>query len=144
VLGGCCCYVLLTILTLGYFAITLTSFYLQFRPVIHPQQGQPFVPMTSQQFGHAGHAVPSSNVGMPVIQGQQLQYSQQMQQLTPRQSQPGHPVSSSQGIPMSYIQTNRPLTSVPQHAHQAVPHISNHMPGLSGAPPQSSYTVRVA
>ncbi|KAK2452659.1 pre-mRNA-processing protein 40A [Trifolium repens] len=113
---------------------------IQFRPVIHPQQGQPFVPMTSQQFGHAGHAVPSSNVGMPVIQGQQLQYSQQMQQLTPRQSQPGHPVSSSQGIPMSYIQTNRPLTSVPQHAHQAVPHISNHMPGLSGAPPQSSYT----
>jgi pre-mRNA-processing factor 40 len=144
VLGGCCCYVLLTILTLGYFAISLTSFYLQFRPVIHPQQGQPFVPMTSQQFGHAGHAVPSSNVGMPVIQGQQLQYSQQMQQLTPRQSQPGHPVSSSQGIPMPYIQTNRPLTSVPQHAQQAVPHISNHMPGLSGAPPQSSYTVRVA
>ncbi|XP_050892629.1 pre-mRNA-processing protein 40A isoform X1 [Lathyrus oleraceus] len=112
---------------------------IQFRPVIHAQQGQPFVPMTSQQFGHA---VPSSNVGMPVIQGQQLQYSQQMQQLPPRQIQPGHPVSSPQGIPMPYIQTNRPLTSVPQHAQQAVPHLNNHMPGLavSGAPPQSSYT----
>lgn len=134
---------LLTILALEYFAITLTSFYLQFRPVIHAQQGQPFVPMTSQQFGHAGHAVPSSNVGMP---GQQLQYSQSMQQMAPRQIQPGHPGSSSQGIPMPYIQTNRPLTSVPQHAQQAVPHVSNHMPGLavSGAPPQSSYTVRVA
>ncbi|XP_073223341.1 pre-mRNA-processing protein 40A isoform X2 [Cicer arietinum] len=95
--------------------------------------------MTSQQFGHAGHAVPSSNVGMP---GQQLQYSQSMQQMAPRQIQPGHPGSSSQGIPMPYIQTNRPLTSVPQHAQQAVPHVSNHMPGLavSGAPPQSSYT----
>lgn len=99
--------------------------------------------MTSQQFGHA---VPSSNAGMPVIQGQQLQYSQQMQQLPPRQIQPGHPVSSPQGIPMPYIQTNRPLTSVPQHAQQAVPHSNNHMPGLavSGAPPQSSYTVRIA
>lgn len=115
---------------------------IQFRPVIHAQQGPTFVPMTSQQFGHAGHAVPSSNVGMPAIQGQQLQYSQQMQQLAPRQIQPGHPVSSSQGIPMPYIQTNRPLTSVPQHAQQAVPHINNHMPGLpvSGAPPQSLYT----
>ncbi|KAI5397189.1 hypothetical protein KIW84_063129 [Lathyrus oleraceus] len=77
--------------------------------------GQPFVPMTSQQFGHA---VLSSNVGVPVIQGQQLQYSQQMQQLPPRQIQPGHLVSSPQGIPMPYVKKNRPSTSVPQHVQQ--------------------------
>ncbi|CAI8606206.1 unnamed protein product [Vicia faba] len=94
----------------------------QFRPVIHAQQGQPFVPMTSQQFGHA---VPSSNVGMPVIQGQQLQYSQQMQQLPPRQIQPGHPVSSPQGAPSqssytftpSYGQQQDNANALPQYQH---------------------------
>lgn len=102
--------------------------------------------MSSPQFGPGGHAIPSSNVGMPVVQGQQLQYSQPMQQLTPRPIQPGHLVSSSQAIPMPYIQTNRPLTSVPPHAQQTVHHISNHMPGLavSGATPHSSYAVCVA
>ncbi|KAG4931542.1 hypothetical protein JHK84_048537 [Glycine max] len=117
------------------------SFHLQFRPVIQAQQGQPFVPMNSQQFGPAGHAIPSSNAGMPVIQGQQLQYSQPMQQLTPRPMQPGHPVPSSQAIPMQYIQTNRPLTSIPTHSQQTVPPFSNHMPGLavSVAAPHSSY-----
>ncbi|TKY57919.1 Pre-mRNA-processing protein 40A [Spatholobus suberectus] len=110
---------------------------MQFRPVIQAQQGQPFVPMNSQQFGPAGHAISSSNVGMPVIQGQQLQYSQPMQQLAPRPMQPGHPAPSSQAIPMPYIQTNRPLTSIPPHSQQTVPPLSNHMPGLavSGAAP---------
>ncbi|XP_027332843.1 pre-mRNA-processing protein 40A isoform X2 [Abrus precatorius] len=115
---------------------------MQFRPVIQAQHGQPFVPMTSQQFGPAGHAIPSSNMGMPVVQGQQLQYSQPMQQLNPRPMQPGHPAPSSQAIPMPYIQTNRSLTSVPPHSQQTVPPLSNHMPGLavSGAAPHSSYT----
>jgi hypothetical protein len=40
----------------------------------------------------------------PVIQGQQLYYFQQIQQVNPKQVQPGHPVS--QGIPMP---TNKPL-----------------------------------
>jgi len=121
------------------------SFRLQFRPVIQAQQGQPFVPMNPQQFGPAGHAIPSSNVGMPVIQGQQLQYSQPMQQLTPRPMQPGHLAPSSQPIPMPYMQTNRPMSSIPPHS-QTVPPLSNHMPGLpvSGAPPHSSYTVCAA
>ncbi|KAK7310756.1 hypothetical protein RJT34_08467 [Clitoria ternatea] len=115
---------------------------MQFRPVIQPQQGQPFVPMNSHQFGPGGHAIPSSNVGVPVVQGQQLQYSQPLQQLNPRPMQPGHPAPSSQAIPMPYIQTNRPLTSVPPQVQQTVPPISNHMPGLavSGAAPHSSYT----
>ncbi|KAL5127108.1 Pre-mRNA-processing protein 40A [Glycine soja] len=117
------------------------TFHLQFRPVTQAQQGQPFVPMNSQQFGPAGHAIPSSNAGMPVIQGQQLQYSQPMQQLTQRPMQPGHPAPSSQAIPMQYIQTNRPLTSIPPHSQQNVPPLSNHMPGLavSVAAPHSSY-----
>nr|KYP46207.1 Pre-mRNA-processing protein prp40 [Cajanus cajan] len=114
------------------FSITLTSIHLQFRPVIQAQQGQPF--------GHAGHAIPP-HMGMPV-QGQQLQYSQPMQQLTPRPMQPGHPAPSSQAIPMPYIQTNRPLTSIPPHSQQTGPPLSNHMPGMavSGAAPHSSYT----
>ncbi|KAK7321624.1 hypothetical protein VNO77_32449 [Canavalia gladiata] len=112
---------------------------MQFRPVIQAQQGQPFAPMTSQPFGHA---IPSSNVGMPVVQGQQLQYSQPMQQLTPRPMQPSHLVPSSQAIPMAYMQTNRPLTSGPPHSQQTGPPLSNHMPGLavSGAAPHSSYS----
>ncbi|KAL1368399.1 hypothetical protein AAHE18_02G118600 [Arachis hypogaea] len=69
--------------------------------------------MASQQFGLAGHAIPSSNVAMPVGQSPQLQYSQPMQQLPPRHIQPGQPAPSSQVIPMQYIQTNRPPTSVP-------------------------------
>ncbi|CAL0332741.1 unnamed protein product [Lupinus luteus] len=54
-----------------------------------------------------------------------------MQQLAPKQTQPGHPAPSSQPIPMAYIQTNWP--PVPPH---------HHMPGLavSGAPSHSSYT----
>ncbi|CAL0323726.1 unnamed protein product [Lupinus luteus] len=108
---------------------------MQFRPVIQSQQGQPFVPMTSQQFGHAGHAIPSSNV----VQSQQVQYSQPVQQLTPRPIQPGHPAPQA---PMPYIQTSRPLTSALPHSQQMVSHLSNHMPGLavSGAPPHPSYT----
>ncbi|OIW15561.1 hypothetical protein TanjilG_01084 [Lupinus angustifolius] len=110
---------------------------MQFRPVIQSQQGQPFVPMTSQQFGHAGHAIPSSNV----VQSQQVQYSQPVQQLAPRPIQPGHPAPLSQA-PMPYIQTSRPLTSASPHSQQMVSHLSNHMPGLavSGAPPHPSYT----
>lgn len=136
-------YVLLSYKNLLQVCITLTSLHLQFRPVIQAQQGQPFAPMASQQFGPSGHAIPSSNVGIPVVQNQQLQYSQPMQQLTPRPIQPGHPAPSSQAIPMPYIQTNRPLMSVPPHSQQTVPHLSNHMPGLavSGATPHSSYTV---
>ncbi|KAI4337080.1 hypothetical protein L6164_015535 [Bauhinia variegata] len=105
---------------------------MQFRPVIPAQQGQPFVPMGSQQFGHAGQG----NVGMPVVQSQQHQYSQPMQHLGPRPIQPGHPA------PSLYVQTNRPLTSGPPHPQQTIPHLSNHMPGVavSGAPPHSSYT----
>ncbi|KAL2317863.1 hypothetical protein Fmac_031739 [Flemingia macrophylla] len=101
----------------------------EFRPVIQAQQGQPF-----------GHAIPP-HMGMPV-QGQQLQYSQSMQQLTPRPMQPGHPAPSSQAIPMPYVQTNRPLTSIPPHSQQSGPPLSNHMPGMavSGAAPHSSYT----
>ncbi|MED6197708.1 hypothetical protein PIB30_059195 [Stylosanthes scabra] len=115
---------------------------MQYRPVIQAQQGQPFAPMTSQQFGLAGHSIPSSNVAMPVGQSQQLQYSQPMQQLPPRPIQPGHPAPSSQAIPMQYIQANRPPTSVPPHSQPTVPHLSSHMPGMavSGATSHSTYT----
>lgn len=94
--------------------------------MVPAQQGQQFAPTASQQYAPVGQGIPSSNVGMPVVQSQQLQYSQHMQQLAPRPIQPGHPVP--------YIQTSRP---------QSVPHLGNHMPGLavSGAPPHSSFSV---
>ncbi|KAJ7966494.1 pre-mRNA-processing protein 40A [Quillaja saponaria] len=112
----------------------------QFRPVIPTQQGQPFVPSASQQFRPVGQGISSSNVGMPVVQSQPLQFSQPMQQLPPMPIHPGHATPSSQAIPMPYIQTNRPLTSLPQHSQQTVPPLGN-MSGFpaSGAP-FSSYT----
>lgn len=103
---------------------------LQFRPVVPSQQGQPF----SQQF--------QPNIGMPSGPGQPLQFSQPMQQYPPRPSQPG-PMPSSQGLPISYIQT-RPITSGPPQSQQPAPPFSNQMPGLAGAgaPFSSSYSVR--
>ncbi|RYR72925.1 hypothetical protein Ahy_A02g007147 isoform C [Arachis hypogaea] len=99
---------------------------MQFRPVIQAQQGQPFAPMASQQFGLAGHAIPSSNVAMPVGQSPQLQYSQPMQQLPPRHIQPGQPAPSSQAPDIR-----------PTHIHSQL-----HMPSLavSAATSHSSYT----
>lgn len=106
----------------------------QFRPMMPAQQGQQFAPTAPQQFGSVGQGISSSNVGMPVVQSQHLQYSQPMQQLNPRPIQPTHPAP--------YIQTSRPLTSAPPQSQQTVPHLGNHVHGLavSGAPPHSSYT----
>ncbi|KAJ7966896.1 Pre-mRNA-processing protein 40A [Quillaja saponaria] len=63
-----------------------------------------------------------------------------MQQLAPMPIHPGHATPSSQAIPMPYIQTIRPLTSLPQHWQQTTPPLGN-MSGFpaSGAP-FSSYT----
>lgn len=115
---------------------------LQFRPV-PTQQGQQFVPSVSPQFRPVGQGYPS-NVGMPVSQSQQLQFSQPIQQLPSRPNQPGHTTPPSQAVQMSYVQTNRPHASVPLQSQQSAPPLTNHMPGLagSGIPISSSYTVR--
>lgn len=116
---------------------------LQFRPVVPTQQGQPYVPSVSPQFRPVGQGFPS-NVGMPVSQSQQLQFSQPIQQLPSRPNQPGHTTPPSQAVQMSYVQTNRPHASVPMQSQQSGPPLTNHMPGLagSGIPISSSYTVR--
>ncbi|XVE70224.1 hypothetical protein DITRI_Ditri10aG0055700 [Diplodiscus trichospermus] len=113
----------------------------QFRPVVPPQPGQHFVPAASQQFRPVGQ-VPSSNVGMPAVQDQQMQFSQPMQQFPPRPNQPGLSTPSAQPIQVPYGQTNRLLTSESPHSHQTAPPWNSHMPGLGapGMPPSSSYS----
>uniref|UniRef100_A0A2P2MEM0 Pre-mRNA-processing protein 40A isoform X3 n=1 Tax=Rhizophora mucronata TaxID=61149 RepID=A0A2P2MEM0_RHIMU len=97
----------------------------QFRSVVPMQQGQPFVPAASQQF--------RPSVGMQAGQIQPLQYSQPMQQLPPWPGQPGPAVSSSQGLPMPYVQQNRPLTSGSPQSQPTAPHLNNHLPGVGGS-----------
>ncbi|XP_052202335.1 pre-mRNA-processing protein 40A isoform X2 [Diospyros lotus] len=114
-------------------------FPMQFRPVMAPQQGQPFIPASApQQFLPVGQG----NVGVSSNPNQQLQYSQPMQQLPMRPAQPAHSVPSSQAIPMTYIQPSMPLTSSSPQSHQAAPALNNHMPSLGGpgVPLSSSYT----
>lgn len=111
--------------------------------MVPAQQGQPFIPAPSQQFRPLGQ-IPSSNIGMPTVQNQQLQFSQPMQQFPLRPGQPAQVTPSSQAIPAQYVQTNRPLTSGSPQAQQIGPPLNNNMPGLgaSGMPLSSSYTVR--
>lgn len=119
-------------------------YFLQFRPAVPGQQGNPFIPAASQQFRPIGQNISSSNVGVPSGQNQPPQFSQSMQQLPPRPNQPGPVTPSSQPIPMPYIQPNRPLTSGSPQSHQTAPPLNSHMPGLAGPgqPFSSSYTVR--
>ncbi|XP_021284433.1 pre-mRNA-processing protein 40A [Herrania umbratica] len=113
----------------------------QFRPVVPTQPGQHFVPAASQQFRPVGQ-VPSSNVGMPAVQNQQMQFSQPMQQFPPRPNQPGLSAPSAQPMHVPFGQTNRPLTSGSPQSHQTAPALNSHMPGLGapGMPPSSSYS----
>ncbi|CAB4266162.1 unnamed protein product [Prunus armeniaca] len=113
---------------------------LQYRPVVPTQQGQQFIQSASQQFQPVGQGIPSSNVGMPASQSQQLQFSQPMQPYPLRPSQPGHATPSSQAVPMQYMQM-RPITSAPSQSQQPALPFNNQMPGLAGGgmPYSSSY-----
>ncbi|KAK6939748.1 WW domain [Dillenia turbinata] len=135
------CFVTSTTGPLVFSAIVVFGVPLQFRPVVPPQQGQPFIPAPSQQFRPVGQGIPPQNIGLPPGQGQPLQFSQTMQQLPPRPVQPPHGVPSSQAIPMSYVQSSRPPVSGSLQ-HQAAPAISNPVPGLinPGMPQSSPYT----
>lgn len=113
---------------------------MQFRPAVLSQQGQSFIPVVSQQY----RGMSSPNVGMPSFQSQPPQFSQSMQQLSLRPSQPGHVAPSLQATQMPYIQPNRPFSSdstLPQSQQGAAP-LNNNMPGLSGPgmPISSTYT----
>ncbi|GMH23206.1 hypothetical protein Nepgr_025049 [Nepenthes gracilis] len=112
---------------------------IQFRPVVPGQQGQPFPPASSLQIHPAGQNM-SSNVWMPSGQSHTLQYSQPVQQLPPRPGPLGH-ATSSQAMPMPYLQQNRPLTSGPPQTQQTIPAFGNHMhvAGGQGMPLSSSY-----
>ncbi|KAF3447471.1 hypothetical protein FNV43_RR12657 [Rhamnella rubrinervis] len=107
-----------------------SSLPMQFRPVVPSQQGQPFISPSSQQYQPVGQGIPSSNIGMPP--SQPMQFSQPMQQYAPRPSQPGHGMPSSQGLPISYIQT-RPIQSGQPQSQQPAPPFSNQMPPFSSS-----------
>lgn len=108
------------------------------------QLGQSFIPAIAQQFQPVGQGISSSNVVMPTIPSQQVQFSQPMQRFPPRPNQPVHAVPSSQAIQGPYVQTNRPLTASPAQSQHPASAMNTQMPGL-GAPGMSlssSYTVR--
>ncbi|KAG6786430.1 hypothetical protein POTOM_008031 [Populus tomentosa] len=111
----------------------------QFRPIVPAQQGQPFIPVASQQFRPVGQGMPSSHVGMPAAQSQPLQFLQPIQQLPPWTNQPGPGAPSAQALSMPYVQPNRPLTS--SQTQQTAPPLSNHMHGVgtSGIPISAPY-----
>ncbi|KAJ6939703.1 hypothetical protein NC651_005998 [Populus alba x Populus x berolinensis] len=111
----------------------------QFRPIVPAQQGQPFIPVASQQFRPVGQGMPSSHVGMPAAQSQPLQFLQPIQQLPPWTNQPGPGAPSAQALSMPYVQPNRPLTS--SQTQQTAPPLSNHMHrvGTSGIPISAPY-----
>ncbi|KAJ6954810.1 hypothetical protein NC652_006299 [Populus alba x Populus x berolinensis] len=111
----------------------------QFRPIVPAQQGQPFIPVASQQFRPVGQGMPSSHVGMPAAQSQPLQFLQPIQQLPPWTNQPGPGAPSAQALSMPYVQPNRPLTS--SQTQQTAPPLNNHMHrvGTSGIPISAPY-----
>ncbi|KAJ7007087.1 hypothetical protein NC653_006212 [Populus alba x Populus x berolinensis] len=111
----------------------------QFRPIVPAQQGQPFIPVASQQFRPVGQGMPSSHVGMPAAQSQPLQFLQPIQRLPPWTNQPGPGAPSAQALSMPYVQPNRPLTS--SQTQQTAPPLSNHMHGVgtSGIPISAPY-----
>lgn len=98
------------------------------------QQGQHFVPTPSQPYHLFGHVPP--NVGMPGVQTQPPQYSQQLFPVRP--GQPGHITSSSQ---VPYTQTNKILTSGSTQPQPNAPTVTGF--GPPGPPFSSSYTVRL-
>ncbi|KAG9451749.1 hypothetical protein H6P81_004653 [Aristolochia fimbriata] len=105
---------------------------MQFRPTVPAQPAQQYLPGASQQFRPLGQAV--------TAQVQQPQF-QPMQQMPPLPVHPGQGPPSSQGMPLSYGQPNRPITSgAPSLPPQSV---NSHVPGL-GMLPSSSYTFAAA
>ncbi|KAK7280237.1 hypothetical protein RJT34_25299 [Clitoria ternatea] len=113
----------------------------QFRPVVPAQQSQQFIPMPSQHYQHqpVGHGVPMMGVGMPP-QNQQPQFSQPIQQLPPRPSQPLPPPTQAIPLPIARPNMHMPSESmIPQPDSQAP---NGYTPGLGGpgVPLSSSYT----
>ncbi|XP_060216677.1 pre-mRNA-processing protein 40A-like isoform X6 [Lycium barbarum] len=92
----------------------------QFQPMLPPQQAQPYVSGSSQQFQPLGHA----NVAMPP---QPSQIPQPMQQVAGRPVVGGHSMPQGPPIPHDF-QRNPPISN-------------NHMPGFGGPslPLPSSY-----
>ncbi|ONK58883.1 uncharacterized protein A4U43_C08F710 [Asparagus officinalis] len=101
----------------------------QFRPVVPPQQGHPYMPPASHQFLPVGQGMAGPNGGMP-----SPLFAQPPQHMPQRSGAPGQGFPSSQVTPMSYMQQARPQHNAPV--------ANNHLPNLSGAGMSlsSSYT----
>jgi len=109
---------------------------MQFRPAVPPQQAHSFMPPASHQFLPVGQGMPGSNAGMP-----SPLFPQASQHMPPRSGPPGQGIPSSQGIPMPYMQPNRPITNGSLQPQQSAP--MGNLPNLNGPgmPLSSSYTV---
>lgn len=109
----------------------------QFRPVVPHQQTHSFMPPASHQFTPVGQGMAGPNSGMP-----SPLFAQPSQHIPPWSGPSGQGMSSSQGIPMQYMQPNRPVTSGSMQPQQNAPLANNHLPNLNGAgvPLSSSYT----
>ncbi|CAL0300387.1 unnamed protein product [Lupinus luteus] len=113
--------------------------HIQYRHVVPTQQSQQFIPMPSQHYQPTGHGVPMINVGMPP-QNPNPQFSQPIQQLPPRHSQP-MPLPP-QAIPLPAARPNLHMLSEPKMAQADSQAPNGYTPGLggSGTPLSSSYT----
>lgn len=106
--------------------------------MLPPQQAHPFMPPASHQFLPVGQVMAGSNSGMP-----SPIFAQPSQYIPPRSGPPGHGMPSSQGIPMQYMQLNRPINSGSMQPQQNAQLANNHLTNLNGGgmPLSSSFTV---
>ncbi|XP_019428118.1 PREDICTED: pre-mRNA-processing protein 40A-like isoform X1 [Lupinus angustifolius] len=113
--------------------------HVQYHHVVPTQQSQQFIPMPSQHYQPIGHGVPMINVGMPP-QNPNPQFSQPIQQLPPRHSQP-MPLPP-QAIPLPVARPNMHMSSEQKmaQADSQAPNVYTSGLGGPGMPLSSSYT----
>ncbi|GMH13579.1 hypothetical protein Nepgr_015420 [Nepenthes gracilis] len=117
----------------------------QFRPMVPVHPPQQFVPPPAQQYQPVGPGISAMNIGLPPPppppQAPHVQFSQSMQLAPARPVPPSHLPPMSQAVPLSTVQTSRPIASgVPQppQTMQVPSYIP--VPGNQGMRPPPSYT----
>ncbi|GAB2292111.1 hypothetical protein Dimus_026363 [Dionaea muscipula] len=115
----------------------------QFRPVVQVHPPQQFVPPAPPQYQPVGPGVSAMNLGLPPppqVTHSHMQYSQPMQPPSVRPVMPSHLPPMSQAVPLPTVQTNRPISGVPQPPRNIQPPIFVPVSGNHGLTPPPSYT----
>ncbi|XP_057527372.1 pre-mRNA-processing protein 40A-like isoform X1 [Amaranthus tricolor] len=109
----------------------------QFRTVAPMHASQQFAPSASQQYQPIVPTIPTINVGMPPTQNQQIHFAQHLQQMPSA----GHVPPTSQSVPLSNVQLNRPMSTGLLQPMQNLQAPSSFTPatGSPGMPPVSAY-----